>query len=50
MFILVNNLQSLLWMGNHGALEYHIPFQTVDSAFPNEIVFDLDPPDREHFD
>ena len=49
MFILANNLQSLLWMGNHGALEYHIPFQTVDSAFPNEIVFDLDPPDREHF-
>ncbi|WP_342447724.1 DNA ligase D [Lentibacillus salicampi] len=44
-----NNLDSLMWFANHGALEYHIPFQTRESSMPREIVFDLDPPDRERF-
>ncbi|SFE08095.1 bifunctional non-homologous end joining protein LigD [Lentibacillus persicus] len=43
------DLDSLIWFANHGALEYHIPFQTVQSEKPLEIVFDLDPPDRDHF-
>jgi len=46
---LCNNLESLIWYANHGAIEYHIPYQTVDSFFPIEIVFDLDPPNRESF-
>src|SRR5699024_3474304 len=47
--IVCNDLASLIWLANHSAIEYHVPFQTVSSAFPNEIVFDLDPPHREKF-
>lgn len=47
--IICNNMDSLIWFANHGALEYHIPFQTINSKYPNEIVFDLDPPNREAF-
>lgn len=48
--IICNTLDTLIWFANHGAIEYHIPFQTIDSEHPNEIVFDLDPPGREKFD
>lgn len=48
--IICNELDALVWFANHGAIEYHVPFQTVDSECPNEIVFDLDPPGRERFD
>src|SRR5699024_2465411 len=44
-----NRLESLIWFANHGALEYHVPFQMIDSTFPTEIVFDLDPPTTEKF-
>ncbi|MEI3612318.1 DNA ligase D [Pseudogracilibacillus sp. SO30301A] len=44
-----NQLESLIWFANHSAIEYHVPFQTIDSMYPNEIVFDLDPPSREKF-
>ncbi|RDW15368.1 DNA ligase D [Oceanobacillus chungangensis] len=44
-----DRLESLIWFANHGAVEYHIPFQTAHSSVPSEIAFDLDPPDREHF-
>ncbi len=47
--LLCNTLESLLWFGNHGGLEFHIPFQTVHSAYPDEMVFDLDPPSLEYF-
>lgn len=47
--ILCNNLESLIWLANHGAVEYPIPFQEAGCTFPSEIVFDLDPPDSEHF-
>lgn len=47
--ILCNDLRSLLWFGNHASLEFHIPFQTVDSDYPDEIVFDLDPPTLTEF-
>lgn len=47
--IVCNHLDTLIWFANHGAIEYHVPFQKVDSAYPNEIVFDLDPPDRKSF-
>ncbi|CAG9620525.1 Bifunctional non-homologous end joining protein LigD [Sutcliffiella rhizosphaerae] len=47
--ILCNNLDTLIWLGNQLALEFHIPFQTVYSNTPDEIVFDLDPPAREFF-
>lgn len=44
------SLAALLWFANQGAMEYHIPFQYIDSNVPVEIVFDLDPPSRDQFD
>jgi bifunctional non-homologous end joining protein LigD len=48
-YILCNNLNTLLWLGNQLAIEFHIPFQTTDNKGPSEIVFDLDPPSRNDF-
>ncbi|RKQ31522.1 DNA ligase D [Oceanobacillus halophilus] len=48
--IICNDMDSLVWFANHGGLEYHVPFQTVNKPNPLEIVFDLDPPNRERFD
>lgn len=47
--IVCESVQALIWLANHGSLEYHVPFQLLDSDLPLEIVFDLDPPDRDHF-
>ncbi|GAA0435993.1 DNA ligase D [Lentibacillus halophilus] len=49
MHFVCNNLESLVWLANHGTMEYHIPFQPSDRTQPVEIVFDLDPPGREAF-
>ncbi|WP_229671640.1 DNA ligase D [Lentibacillus kapialis] len=49
MHFVCNNLDSLIWFSNHGTIEYHIPFQTVEYENPLEIVFDLDPPGRDQF-
>ncbi|MDM5229605.1 DNA ligase D [Cytobacillus sp. NJ13] len=48
-YIVCNNIQTLLWLGNQLAFEYHIPFKTIYSNGPSEIVFDLDPPSRDAF-
>nr|WP_088104913.1 DNA ligase D [Halalkalibacter urbisdiaboli] len=48
-YIVCNDLETLLWLGNQLALEFHIPFQTVKSLHPTEIVFDLDPPSVNEF-
>ncbi len=48
-YILCNNLKTLVWLGNQIAIEFHIPFQTVNSIGPSEIVFDLDPPSKDAF-
>ncbi|MFJ7725714.1 DNA ligase D [Neobacillus sp. NPDC097160] len=48
-FILCNNLKTLVWLGNQLAIEFHVPFQTINSKGPSEIVFDLDPPSKEAF-
>ena len=47
--IICNHLDALMWLANHGAVEYHIPFQTIDNSYPREIVFDLDPPHPQDF-
>ncbi|MGM8211469.1 DNA ligase D [Virgibacillus sp. W0430] len=47
--IVCDSLEALIWLANHGAIEYHVPFQSAHLVHPNEIVFDLDPPDRDHF-
>ncbi|HET7629684.1 MAG TPA: non-homologous end-joining DNA ligase [Bacillales bacterium] len=48
-YIVCSNLASLLWLGNQLAFELHVPFQTIHSPNPAEIVFDLDPPSRDAF-
>ncbi|MRX73279.1 DNA ligase D [Bacillus lacus] len=48
-YIICNDLSTLVWLGNQLAIEFHIPFQTARTRNPVEIVFDLDPPSREHF-
>lgn len=47
--IVCDSLESLMWFANHGAIEFHVPFQGITSSKPREIVFDLDPPGRERF-
>ena len=48
-YILCNNLKTLVWLGNQIAIEFHVPFQTIKSTGPSEIVFDLDPPSKADF-
>ncbi|MDF2946267.1 MAG: ligase [Bacillales bacterium] len=48
-YILCNDLSTLIWLGNQSAIEFHVPFQTVESYKPVEIVIDLDPPNRDRF-
>jgi len=48
-YIVCNDVETLLWLGNQLALEFHIPFQTVKTNKPTEIVFDLDPPSVNEF-
>ncbi|QGH35000.1 DNA ligase D [Gracilibacillus salitolerans] len=49
MDILCQDLQSLIWFGNHGGLEFHVPFNKINKTDPEEIVFDLDPPSLDQF-
>ncbi|WP_161568288.1 non-homologous end-joining DNA ligase [Anaerobacillus alkaliphilus] len=48
-YIVCSNLPALFWLGNQAAIEYHIPFQTIKSNDPSEIVLDLDPPSQNEF-
>ncbi|WP_262421975.1 DNA ligase D [Bacillus aquiflavi] len=48
-YIICNELSTLLWLGNQLAIEFHVPYQTIDTERPIEIVFDLDPPNRSSF-
>ena len=48
-FMICDQLLSLLWVANQGAIEYHIPFEKAGGQDPDEIVIDLDPPDRRYF-
>ncbi|WP_064504035.1 non-homologous end-joining DNA ligase [Alkalihalobacillus trypoxylicola] len=48
-YIVCQDLKTLTWLGNQLALEFHIPFQKMNSKNPHEIVFDLDPPDYASF-
>ncbi|RBO99661.1 DNA ligase D [Rossellomorea aquimaris] len=48
-YTVCNNLETLIWLGNQLALEFHIPFQRTKDASVNEVVFDLDPPSRDQF-
>lgn len=48
-YIVCNHFETLVWLGNQLAIEFHIPFQTIGSTAPSEIVFDLDPPSKKEF-
>lgn len=49
-YILLNDLPTLVWLGNQACLEYHVPFNFFnESHIPSEIVFDLDPSDADNF-
>ncbi|WP_169819186.1 non-homologous end-joining DNA ligase [Anaerobacillus arseniciselenatis] len=48
-YIICSKLSSLIWLGNQAAVEFHIPFQTVNNHNPSEIVLDLDPPSQSEF-
>ncbi|MDX6157315.1 DNA ligase D [Bacillus subtilis] len=47
--IVCEDMSTLLWLCNQLALEFHVPFQTIKSRRPAEIVIDLDPPSRDDF-
>ncbi|WP_084787996.1 non-homologous end-joining DNA ligase [Anaerobacillus alkalidiazotrophicus] len=48
-YIVCSKLATLFWLGNQAAIEFHIPYQTVYSNNPYEIVLDLDPPSQNEF-
>ena len=48
-YMMCYDLESLLWLGNQLALEFHVPFQTINTDNPTEVVFDLDPPSVQEF-
>ncbi|OLP66308.1 putative ATP-dependent DNA ligase YkoU [Bacillus pumilus] len=48
-YTVCNDPNTLLWLGNQLAMEFHIPFETRDTDCPTEIVFDLDPPSVNEF-
>jgi len=43
---LINNLETLIWVGNLASIELHVPLARADSPeTPDALVFDLDPGD-----
>ncbi|WP_027417528.1 non-homologous end-joining DNA ligase [Aneurinibacillus terranovensis] len=43
-YIVCNDKETLLWLGNQAALELHVAFNRVGAEnMPTELVFDLDP-------
>lgn len=48
-YIVCNDILTFLWLGNQLVMEFHIPFQRIHDESPCEIVFDLDPENRDDF-
>lgn len=48
-YILLNNLPTLVWLGNQCCLEFHLPFHHYNHSHPTQIAFDLDPMDSTDF-
>jgi len=49
-FIIMDSVETLLWLGNMAALEFHIPFNSIDRPdYPDALVFDLDPSEGQTF-
>lgn len=49
-YILLDSVETLIWMGNMAALEFHIPFNSINRPnHPDALVFDLDPSEGQSF-
>lgn len=48
-FINLNNLPTLLWLGNLAVMEFHTPFSKFTDDVLTELVFDLDPSEGQTF-
>ncbi|SDJ11602.1 DNA ligase D [Natribacillus halophilus] len=48
-YIVCQHVDTLLWLANQLAIEWHIPFSLSSSRYVEEIVIDLDPPDAAAF-
>jgi len=49
-YIILDSVETLLWLGNMAALEFHIPFNPIDKPnHPDALVFDLDPSEGQSF-
>lgn len=49
-YVMLNNLPTLVWLGSHACLEFHVPFNLYDQAYPTVLAFDLDPYNVDYFD
>ncbi len=49
-YALCDDRRTLLWFANQRAVEYHVTLLAADSAHPNFVVLDLDPPAGSGFD
>lgn len=50
-YILLNNLSTLIWLGNLASLEFHISFNSFNKEdYPSYLVFDLDPSEDQTFE
>ncbi|PLR98732.1 DNA polymerase domain-containing protein [Bacillus sp. T33-2] len=48
--VMVNDISTLVWAANYGAVEFHVPFDRYcRENYPLELAFDLDPPDDASF-
>lgn len=49
-YVVMDSPETLLWMGNMAALEFHVPFNTLDAPdHPDALIFDLDPSEGQTF-
>lgn len=49
-YVIMDSVETLLWMGNMAALEFHIPFNAIDKPdYPDALIFDLDPSEGQTF-
>lgn len=47
---MLNNLSTLVWLGNQAALELHTGFHRIEEKIcPTDLVFDLDPSEGQFF-
>lgn len=49
-YILLNDLETLVWLGNMAALEFHTSFEQDRNGGPDSLVFDLDPSSGQTFE